>query len=97
MGFLLQRVAGAPADYFLWMHVPCGLVPVPRLSSAVWGLQKLRVGREFPWKAFSSLPWPHGQVAEEEGHAGQASAGIWPQMSSHPSEIVLRLIGSLFL
>ena len=65
--------------------------------SALWGLQKLRVGGEFPWKASSSSPWPYGQPAEEERPAGQATSGAEPQISSHPVEVVHGLIGFQFL
>lgn len=56
-----------------------------------------RVGGEFPGKASSSSPWPHGQAAEEEGQAGQATSGAEPRISSQPVDVVHGLVGFQFL
>lgn len=77
--------------------LPSVVSPGGRCTSALWELQKLRVGGEFPGKASSSSPWPHGQAAEEEGQAGQATSGAEPRISSQPVDVVHGLVGFQFL
>lgn len=77
--------------------LPSVVSPGDQCTSALWELQKLRVGGEFPGKASSSSPWPHGQAAEEEGQAGQATSGAEPRISSQPVDVVHGLVGFQFL
>ena len=77
--------------------LPSVVSPGGWCTSALWELQKLRVGGEFPGKASSSSPWPHGQAAEEEGQAGQATLGAEPRISSQPVDVMHGLVGFQFL